>query len=146
LFCFHLCASIHPSFLLFFINSSSGIYSYLVFSLLYVVFSSPPFTSISSSLLLISSFLFPISLFSLLILPYSLSFLLSFISILSHLFKQAPQSNVTMVTNKQLTGGGNVILLSATVRCRLTLCLSENNISVYFMKQEMIHCNGKQIW
>jgi hypothetical protein len=115
----------------------------LVLSLLYIVFF---FLFFSLCFFFTPCYLLsPISPFRLNLLPYSLSFLLSFIWILSHLLKQAPQSNVAMVTKKQLTGGGNEILLSVTVSCEPTLCLSENNITVYFKQQEMIHCNGKQI-
>lgn len=141
LFCFHLFIY-HPSFLLylFFLRSFLFFHICLLFCLLYFFLSFP---SVSSSLLVIYAFLFP--LFRLTRLPYSLSFILSFIWILSHLLKQDPQSNVAMVTKKQLTGGGNVILLSVRGNCEPTLCLSENNITVYFTQQDMIHCNGKQI-
>jgi hypothetical protein len=120
----------HQLILRFYVTDSVLFFHICLFvSLCYTLFFLP---SVSSSLLVICSFLF--SLFHL-NLPYSLFFLLSFIWILSHLVKRTPQSKVTMISKKQLTGGGSVILLSVTARCGPTLCLSENNATVYFKQQ-----------
>jgi hypothetical protein len=133
----------HPSILLssficFFTHSSSSMHAYLFLSYTLLILSFLLLLSLFHSLIFVDfSFLFPFSA--------SHFFLLCFIWILSHTFKQGLQPRATLITKKQLTDGGNVILSSVTVRCGLTLCLSENNIRVYFKKQEMIHRNGKQM-
>ena len=124
-FFFHI-VNFFPPFLSFFLFCLSFFLSFFLFSFLSFFIRIWLVISIASSSCLIPClFLFvftmsPLSYFSV---TSSSSFIPSFFLffIVSHLLEPAPQSDVTMVTKKQLTSGGSMVPMSIAVRVLYTV-------------------------